>query len=54
MFRHLLVPIDGSPLSTENVRQAVMFASTLGAKITFFHAKADYWGHEPTPPRSIA
>ena len=42
MFRHLLVPIDDSALSTETVRQAVMFASTLGAKITFFHAKADY------------
>lgn len=42
MFRHLLVPIDGSLLSTETVRQAAMFASTLGAKITFFHAKADY------------
>jgi len=42
MFRHLLVPIDDSALSTETVRQAAMFASTLGAKITFFHAKADY------------
>ena len=42
MFRHLLVPIDDSALSTETVRQAVLFASTLGAKITFFHAKADY------------
>jgi nucleotide-binding universal stress UspA family protein/hemerythrin-like domain-containing protein len=42
MFRHLLVPIDDSALSTETVRQAVMFASSIGAKITFFHAKADY------------
>jgi nucleotide-binding universal stress UspA family protein/hemerythrin-like domain-containing protein len=42
MFHHLLVPIDDSPLSTETVRQAAMFASTLGAKITFFHARADY------------
>ena len=42
MFRHLLVPIDDSALSTETVRQAAMFASALGAKITFFHARADY------------
>jgi len=42
MFRHLLVPIDDSMLSVETVRQAVLFASTLGAKVTFFHAKADY------------
>jgi nucleotide-binding universal stress UspA family protein/hemerythrin-like domain-containing protein len=44
MFRHLLVPIDDSPLSTETVRQAAVFAGTLDAKITFFHAKADYGG----------
>ncbi len=42
MFHHLLVPIDDSPLSTETVRQAAIFAGTLGAKITFFHARADY------------
>jgi nucleotide-binding universal stress UspA family protein/hemerythrin-like domain-containing protein len=42
MFRHLLVPVDDSALSTETVRQAVLFASSLGAKVTFFHAKADY------------
>ena len=41
MFRHLLVPIDDSALSTETVRQAVMFASALGAKVTFFHAQSD-------------
>jgi nucleotide-binding universal stress UspA family protein/hemerythrin-like domain-containing protein len=42
MFRHLLVPIDDSALSTETLRQAVMFAGSIGAKVTFFHAKADY------------
>jgi nucleotide-binding universal stress UspA family protein/hemerythrin-like domain-containing protein len=42
MYRHLLVPIDDSELSTETVRQAVLFAGSLGAKVTFFHAKADY------------
>jgi len=42
MFRHLLVPIDNSTISVETIRQAVLFASALGARVTFFHAKADY------------
>ena len=42
MYRHLLVPIDDSALSVETVRQAVTLAGTLGAKVTFFHANADY------------
>jgi nucleotide-binding universal stress UspA family protein/hemerythrin-like domain-containing protein len=42
MYRHLLVPIDDSALSVETIRQAVLFASSIGAKVTFFHAKADY------------
>jgi len=42
MYRHLLVPIDDSALSVETVRQAVTFAGSLGAKVTFFHANADY------------
>ena len=42
MYRHLLVPIDDSELSVETVRQAVLFAGSIGAKVTFFHAKEDY------------
>ena len=42
MYRHLLVPVDGTGLSTETVGQAVEFARTLGARITFFHATADH------------
>jgi nucleotide-binding universal stress UspA family protein/hemerythrin-like domain-containing protein len=42
MYRHLLVPLDDSQLSTETVNQAVQFACTLGAKVTFFHARSDY------------
>lgn len=38
MYRHLLVPLDGSDLSIQIVGQAVEFARTLGARITFFHA----------------
>jgi nucleotide-binding universal stress UspA family protein/hemerythrin-like domain-containing protein len=42
MYRHLMVPLDDSPLSVETVNQAVQFARALGAKVTFFHAQADY------------
>lgn len=42
MYRHLLVPIDGTDLSTEICTNAVEFAYTLGARITFFHAQPDY------------
>ena len=42
MYRHLLVPVDGTDLSTQTVGQAVEFARTLGARVTFFHAVPDY------------
>lgn len=44
MYRHLLVPIDGTDLATQVVGQAVEFARTLGARITFFHAVPDHGG----------
>jgi nucleotide-binding universal stress UspA family protein/hemerythrin-like domain-containing protein len=42
MYRHLLVPLDDSPLAAETVRKSVEFARSLGASITFFHAQEDY------------
>jgi nucleotide-binding universal stress UspA family protein len=42
MFRHFLVPTDGSRLSQDTVRRAVQFARECGARITAFYAKADY------------
>ena len=42
MYRHLIVPLDDSPLSVETVGRAVDLARTLGARVTFFHARADY------------
>jgi len=41
MYRHLFVPIDDTDLSVEVVGNAVAFARTLGARITFFHAVPD-------------
>lgn len=42
MFKHLLVPTDGSQLSTDAVKRAVAFAKDAGARVTFFFAKPDY------------
>jgi nucleotide-binding universal stress UspA family protein len=41
MFRHLLVPTDGSDLSDGTIRRAVTYARETGATITFFHALAN-------------
>jgi len=42
MYRHLLVPLDDSPLSARAARHAVELARSLGAKVTFFHAQEDF------------
>jgi nucleotide-binding universal stress UspA family protein/hemerythrin-like domain-containing protein len=42
MYRHLLVPVDGTDLSIETVGRAVEFARSVGARVTFFHAQLDH------------
>jgi nucleotide-binding universal stress UspA family protein len=42
MFKHLLVPTDGSELSKETVKRAIAFAREASARITFFYAKPEY------------
>lgn len=42
MFKHILVPTDGSTLSQDTVRRAVTFAREAGAHITAFYAKPEY------------
>lgn len=62
MFKHILVPTDGSALSTDTVKRAVVFAKEIGAKLTFFYAKPDYpvayYGEgaliDPTTPERFA
>ncbi len=62
MFKHILVPTDGSQLSTDAVKRAVDFAKDSGARITFFFAKPDYpvafYGEgaliDPTTPEKFA
>jgi nucleotide-binding universal stress UspA family protein len=40
MYKHLLVPTDGTRLSDKAVTQAIALAEALGARITFLHATA--------------
>jgi len=42
MFRHLLVPTDGSEIAQAATERAIAFAKTLGARITFFYAQPDF------------
>jgi len=62
MFKHILVPTDGSELSQETARRAVSFAKDAGARITAFFAKPEYpvtyYGEgaliDPTTPEKFA
>lgn len=62
MFKHLLVPTDGSSLSESAVSRAVSFAKDAGARITFFYAQPDFpmpiYGEgaliDPTTPEQFA
>ena len=42
MYKHILVPTDGSNLSARAVREAVAFAKTARARITGFYAAPNY------------
>ncbi len=37
MYKNILVPTDGSKLSDEAVKQAILLAKDTGAKLTFMH-----------------
>lgn len=62
MFKHILVPTDGSELSISAVRRATGFAKEVGARVSFFFAKPDYpvafYGEgaliDPTTPEKFA
>ncbi|RYD84270.1 MAG: universal stress protein, partial [Sphingomonadales bacterium] len=42
MFKHLLVPTDGSPLSAKAAKAAVEFAAAVGARITALSVAEPY------------
>ncbi|MDY0072409.1 MAG: universal stress protein [Thauera sp.] len=62
MFKHVLVPTDGSPLSESAVSHAVNFARSIQARVTFFYAQPDFpmpiYGEgaliDPTTPEQFA
>jgi len=62
VFKHILVPTDGSELSQETARRAISFAKETGARITAFFAKPEYpvsyYGEgaliDPTTPERFA
>ena len=41
MFKHILVPTDGSEFSESTVRRVVSFAKEAGAEVTLFYARPD-------------
>lgn len=45
MFKHILVPTDGSDLSRDAVTKAVVFAREIAARITFFYAWPAHKGY---------
>lgn len=62
MFKHLLVPTDGSELSRQNTERAISFAKEAGARVTAFFSKPEYpiayFGEgaliDPTTPEKFA
>ena len=62
MFKHILVPTDGSALSDSTVARAVSSAKESGARITFFYSQPDFpmpiYGEgaliDPTTPEQFA
>ena len=62
MFKHVLVPTDGSPLSDTAVTHSIAFAREIGARLTFFYSQPDFpmpiYGEgaliDPTTPEQFA
>lgn len=42
MYKHLLLPTDGTPLSEGAVRRGIQFARQVGAKVTGFYAMPEF------------
>ena len=42
MFKHILLPTDGSNLSEAAVRMGVQLAKTVNAKVTGFHVMPEF------------
>jgi len=42
MYKHILIPTDGSPVAEKAVVAGIQFARDVGAKVTFFTAVPEY------------
>jgi len=42
MFKHVLLPTDGSPLSDVAIRMGIQLARTISAKVTGFHVMSEF------------
>lgn len=49
MYKHILLPTDGSQLSATAVREGVKFAKEIGARVTALHVTAPFHPTELTP-----
>lgn len=42
MYKHILLPTDGSPVSRKAIKAAIAFAKSIGAKVTGFYSPEQY------------
>jgi nucleotide-binding universal stress UspA family protein len=49
MYKHILLPTDGSELSAKAVRDGVRLAKEIGARVTALHVTAPFYPSELSP-----
>jgi nucleotide-binding universal stress UspA family protein len=49
MYKHILIPTDGSELSAKAVRDGLQFAKEIGARVTALHVTPPFYPSELTP-----
>jgi nucleotide-binding universal stress UspA family protein len=49
MYKHILLPTDGSELSAKAVRDGIQLAKEIGARVTALHVTAPFYPSELTP-----
>ncbi|HXZ95986.1 MAG TPA: universal stress protein [Burkholderiales bacterium] len=59
MYKHILLPTDGSPLSERAVESGIQFAKAVGARVTGLHITPRFsvtplkgWAHGTSKPRA--
>ena len=53
MYQHILLPTDGSELSTQAVREGIRFAKSLGARVTALHTTSQFYPSQMLAPEII-